>query len=241
MKYMFTLSTKTPLMDVEQIDVEQIKTLKETYRGAAFAFNNSGISLRFTKWFAFEMDMCNFSKLYPKEVFQLDLLDKDHNKKRFYFKNNQMQESKVVEIFENYNPKLFLTDYNVKLKMGIMRIEFHKELVTPKVGDILTFDLRHLAEEDYEHSFKMMEKLGIKIYPVEGDNLLWEVTKVRNSSITCVEKLYSFDYIQSLSYNQLVKLIKTLSLDIKVDDYTKSDIVELQEETADVLGMWEEE
>ena len=225
MKYLFTLSTKTPLTDKEIIE-----TLRATYGGAKSALDDLGDSTKFRNWFNFERDMCNFSKLYPKEIFQLDLLDKNHNKRRFYFKNNQMQESKVVEIFENYNPKLFLTDYNVKLKMGIMRIEFHKELVTPKVGDILTFDLRHLAEEDYEHSFKMMEKLGIKIYPVEGDNLLWEVTKVRNSSITCVEKLYSFDYIQSLSYNQLVKLIKTLSLDIKVDDYTKSDIVELQKE-----------
>ena len=186
MRHCFNLKIATPKNENLK---EAIYILRKDNEDAKEAFNDFGVSSDFYCWNNFEGDLCEFSEEFPNVIFQLDVLDKDYCKRRFYFCNGKMQECEGTITFEPINKDYLFENksYTVVLKMGVMNIEFKKAFAKqPKIGDILTFDLKYLLEDDYQYHFEMMEKLGTSIYVTMVDAIEWKVEDVL-TNIICIE------------------------------------------------------
>ena len=193
MKHVFNLKIATPKNENLK---EAIYILRRDSEDAKEAFNDFGMSSDFYCWDNFEGDLCEFSGEFPNVIFQLDVLDEDSNKRRFYFCNGRMQECEGTITFEPINKDYLMENksYTVVLKMGVMNIEFKEAFAKqPKIGDILTFDLKYLLEDDYQYHFEMMEKLGTSIYATMVDDIKWKVEdvltnkKTKSVEIICIE------------------------------------------------------
>jgi hypothetical protein len=225
MRHCFNLKIATPKNENLK---EAIYILRRDNEDAKEAFNDFGVSSDFYCWDNFEGDLCEFSGEFPDVIFQLDVLDKDYGKRRFYFCNGKMQECEGTITFEPINKDYLMNkSYTVVLKMGVMNIEFKKAFAKqPKIGDILTFDLKYLLEDDYQYHFEMMEKLGTSIYAT-GDKIKWVVNEIDGFEIVCIEEKQCT--IRNKIYKICCEIAEEKNLNVDPDDYGTDEFPEFLE------------